>query len=85
MSSSSRIPRKNNNSLNRNISSNEDSMEETKEEDVEVLVEEEDEVVDLYNIIILEHWDIITEISLTCKHNVLIVSLLTTLLRTFRS
>ena len=57
-------------------------MEDFEEDEVEFLVEEEDEVADLCNVIIVEYQDMIRDISQNYKHNVLIVLLWITLLRT---
>ena len=57
-------------------------MEDSKEDEVEVSVEEEDEVIDLCNIIIVDHCGISREIVQNYKSNVVIVSLRITQLNT---
>ena len=60
-------------------------MEDSEEDEIEDLVEEEEEVMDLYNATIAEYWGISNDISQTCSHNVPIVLLQFTLLKIVHS
>ena len=85
MPSHNQIGHINNNLTNHNTNQKEDSMEDSEEDETKVSVEEEDEVMGMYNAIIVVCWGIINENSPTCSHNVPTVQLRIVLLKIVHS